>query len=585
MHDRLAAALVLLAGVSVALWALTMQAGGAAAARDATLKPEALYSKSFRFSWKTERGSGNNGVATLRKDGTIAGVPSPNETFWLIDGAGRLVFKHRDGRISTVFSQAEQRQGRWLFAGPFQFREGVTHVLEEVPAEEASESADELLNRAVRPYSSQQIVCLNPDETYRFVPRSGAAKTIRLVSVQEHRDSVNRLMRRADVRVEIDGRPLDLVCAPYVMPTETGGLRIQADTTSGWAPQMPKKVQFSLWDAAAPIVDTKRFGFPIRNYRLFSHGMQAFNEALHLGRGDGDPAGLKGYHDYGFDMAGYEGGEEVVSAAEGKLVKFWPNRENFCGVNIEDAQGLTWRYVHLASLAPGLVLGSPVAKGQKIGMLGKTGPSGNFSHLHLSREGNDKRLNLYPWVVTAYQAEHPRGLFAVARPHVMVRTGERAVLDGSNSLAFGGKIVEWRWVFHDGQTVREARAEKVFDKPGAYVAALWVKDDKGAEDVDFCQVKVFSAAAPESVMPHLFMTHTPTEDIRPEQPMRLRLWFQGKGSPPIQVDFDDGTHVADYQSYAELTHSFKMPGIHIVTAQTTVDGTAVMQKQKIVVGR
>jgi hypothetical protein len=159
------------------------------------------------------------------------------------------------------------------------------------------------------------------------------------------------------------------------------------------------------------------------------------------------------------------------------------------------------------------------------------------------------------------------------------------VLDGSNSLAFGGKIVEWRWVFHDGQEVRQARAEKVYDKPGAYVAALWVKDDKGQEDVDFCQVKVFSAANPESAMPHIFMTCTPTEDIRPGQPVRLRFWFQGRGAGPIQVDFDDDTHVAGYQSYAELAHSFKTPGLHVVTAQTTADGMPVEQKLKIVVGK
>lgn len=79
MHDRFAAALVLLAGVSVALWAPAMQAGGAAAAGDATLRPEALYDKSFRFSWKAGAGSGQNGTATLRKDGTIAGYQSYTE--------------------------------------------------------------------------------------------------------------------------------------------------------------------------------------------------------------------------------------------------------------------------------------------------------------------------------------------------------------------------------------------------------------------------------------------------------------------------------------------------------------------------
>ena len=90
-----------------------------------------------------------------------------------------------------------------------------------------------------------------------------------MVSVKEHRDSVTHFVRRADVRVEIDGRPLDLVCAPYVMPTETAGLRLLVDTTSGWG-NISKQVQLSLWDATDPIVDTKRFGFPLRNFRLFS---------------------------------------------------------------------------------------------------------------------------------------------------------------------------------------------------------------------------------------------------------------------------------------------------------------------------
>lgn len=242
--------------------------------------------------------------------------------------------------------------------------------------------------------------------------------------------------------------------------------------------------------------------------------------------------------------------------------------------------------MHLASFAPEIVVGARITRGQRIGTLGKTGPSGNFSHLHLGREGNDKRLNLYPWVVTAYQAAYPKALLAVARPHHMVRTGEKEVFDGANSLAFGGRrITEWRWVFHDGRTVRQAKAEKTYDKPGAYVAALWIRDAEGAEDVDFCQVKVFSAAGPESAMPHIFMTCTPTEDVRPGRPVRLRFWLQGKGAGPMQVDFGDGTKVDDYRSYAELTHAFQSPGIHVVTVQATVDGVPVMQKQKIVVGR
>jgi hypothetical protein len=190
-----------------------------AAGRETRLTQESLHGKQFRFSWKTERGSRHIGTATLRKDGTIAGIPSPNETFWLVDDEGRLVFKHRDGRVSTIFTRAEQREGRWFFSGPFQFREGVVHRLEEILAEVTTTSNDELINRAVRSYSKQRIVSLDPGEAYRFALGDGSTKTVRLVSVQEHRDRVVNMIRRAHVRVEIDGQPLDLVCAPYVMPT------------------------------------------------------------------------------------------------------------------------------------------------------------------------------------------------------------------------------------------------------------------------------------------------------------------------------------------------------------------------------
>jgi murein DD-endopeptidase MepM/ murein hydrolase activator NlpD len=573
-------------------------------AADTTLTPEMLAGKQFRFCWKTERGSGFNGTATLRADGTIAGIASPNESFWLLDRHGHLIFKHRDGRVSTIFTRGERLAGGWFFSGPFQFRPDVQHVLEEVAtatptasdssaatsqlqgasANPAIASDDDPLNDAVHGYSRQRIVCLQVGEAQRFKLGNGSTRTIRLISAQEHRDRVNNLVRRADVRVEIDGSPLDLVCGPYVMPTVIGGLRIQADVTTGWEKQPPKRVQFSLWDAMDPIVDTTRFVFPIRDFRLFSHGMQAYLEPLHLGRGDGDPSGLRGYHDYGFDLAGYEDGEEIVSATDGTILKFWPNEENRCAVVVQDTEGCEWGYVHLATFAPDLAVGTRVRRGQKLGTLGKTGPSGNFAHLHFSRRAAGRNLNVYPWLVTAYEAEHPHGLFAVARPHHVVLTGEQEIFDGSNSLAFGGRrIVEWRWVFDDGQTVRQAKAEKRFDKPGAHVAELWVKDDRGGLDVDFCQVKAFSAANPERAVPHIFMTSTPTENIGLGQPVRFRFWFQGRDGGPMTVDFGDGRRLEDSRSYMEHTHGFQTPGIHVVTARCEADGKPITNKLKVVV--
>jgi hypothetical protein len=369
-------------------------------------------------------------------------------------------------------------------------------------------------------------------------------------------------------------------------------LRVLADTTAGWG-NIDKKVQLSIWDAEYPLVDINRFGFPLRNYRLFSQGTQAYNESVHLGLTDGDPNGLKFYHDYGFDQAGYEGREAVVSATAGKVALFWPSREDLCSVVIRDENGYFWEYAHLSAVEPEIVLDAPVAKGQKLGTLGRTGPSGNFSHLHLGsyltksdldQDIRNRRLNLYPWLVAAYQAQHEKGLTAVARPHRLVLTGEKVRFDGSNSLVWGGaKIVERRWIFHDGRKVEGDVAEKDFERPGAYVAELWVKDDRGAEDVDFCQVKVYSKSKPEQGMPHLFMTYTPTENIRPGQAVSFRCWLQGNGGGAIRVDFGDGTVLDDYRPYDELKHAFKTPGVHVIAAQCEAEGKPISQKLKVVV--
>ena len=456
--------------------------------------------------------------------------------------------------------------------------------------------SDEAVNRLVSAYSAQRVIGLDIGESYTFQLGSGERRVIKLLAIEEHRDSVINLMSRAEVRIQIDGHPLDLVCEPYTMPTEVAGLRVLADSTSGWG-NVPKAVQLSLWDAAAAIVDTKRFGFPVRNYRFLSHGTQCYNEPVHLGERDGDPEGQRFCHDYGFDVAGYEGKEEVVSATEGKVALFWPYPQGSCSVVVQDTYGFYWSYAHLQSLAPGITLGAHLEKGQKLGALGKTGPSGNFSHCHLGsyvtdspeeRPGSgskDCRLNLYPWYVAAYQAQHPIGLLAVARPHRVALTGEKIVLDGSHSLAWGGgQVVEWCWLLPNGSIVRSNKIETSFDKPGAYVAALWVKDNEGNQDVDFCQIKVFSKSNCEPNMPHIFVTYTPTEGIRPKTPISVRLWFQGGSGGPISLEFDDGTRIADCKQYAELRHSFDKPGVHILTAQCQAAGNPITAKLKVIVG-
>lgn len=451
---------------------------------------------------------------------------------------------------------------------------------------------DRMLESAIKKYSKQEIIALDVDEEYVFSLKDGSRRIIRLVSVKEHRDSVIGRVRRAEVDVRINGEPIRLICAPYVMPTETNGLRIQADTTSGWL-RMPKRVQFSVWDATDPIVNPERFVFPVSDYLLFSHGMQAYNEVLHLGLRDGDPKGHTGYHDYGIDLGGYDGREEIVSPIDGRIIEIWPSRDKVSSVVVGNDDGLLFSLSHLDSILPNLQEGTRVEKGVKIGMLGKKGGSGNFSHLHLGpylsisalkAKKRSHNLNLYPWLVTTYQAQYGRHLYAIARPHHTVLTGEEVLFDGSNSLAFGTKIASYKWQFHDGATVEEAKASKTYNAPGTYIATLWVRDEKGRQDVDFCKVKVFPKSDRQSGLPTIFMTHTPTVDILVDCSVLFQIWIQGGDVRQMMtVDFGDGTIVDNYLSYSEVKHGFKTPGIHVVTARAMVSGKPITQKQKVVV--
>ena len=72
---------------------------------------------------------------TLRSDGTIAGATSPNETSWEINGAGVLIFKHKDGRVSTTFDKCQTKEGKYAFEGKYHFFKQIVNHIEEIKPE------------------------------------------------------------------------------------------------------------------------------------------------------------------------------------------------------------------------------------------------------------------------------------------------------------------------------------------------------------------------------------------------------------------------------------------------------------------
>ncbi len=113
-----------------------MEGGGGVSGGTTTgLTAERLVNRRFQFGWRTVRGAGVNGVATLQADGSIAGIASANEANWRMDERGGLLFLSRDGRITTRFDQVEVRDGQLSLSGEFLLNAEVRHTLLEIPGE------------------------------------------------------------------------------------------------------------------------------------------------------------------------------------------------------------------------------------------------------------------------------------------------------------------------------------------------------------------------------------------------------------------------------------------------------------------
>ncbi len=438
-------------------------------------------------------------------------------------------------------------------------------------------------------YTKQRFVYLDIGETASVALKGGAVRVVRLAGVREEKDSVIGLTRRAEVDVEIDGRPLRLVCQPYELPVVRDGVRIQADTTSAWL-DMGKRVQLSVWDAADPVVDTTLYAFPLADYRMFAQGSQSYNEPVHLGDRDGDPKGQRFVHNYGFDMAGFEGRDRVVAPIDGTVIAVVP-KDGWVG--IEDDRGIVMDLGHLDSIRPEIKVGMAIRRGQPVGIVGRKGPSGNYSHLHhgifLSRADFDadrssRNVNLYPWVREAYRAASGARLMAVARPHHTARTGEAVLFDGGQSEAFGGKVVSYRWEFSDGSVAEGPAVKKAFDRPGYYAVVLRVEDDRGGRDFDVSQVRVYTAAVPEDVLTTLFFTGWPSAGARAGEAVHFKGWPEGGTTGPIRVDFGDGTAaLEDYRPETDVEHVYAKPGAYVVTASAEAAGRPAIAKIKMVV--
>ncbi|KAA5542249.1 peptidoglycan DD-metalloendopeptidase family protein [Roseiconus nitratireducens] len=444
-------------------------------------------------------------------------------------------------------------------------------------------------------------VDLSVGESETVQLHDGTMTQVQLLRVQEDRDSLSGAVRRAEVTVRIDGEETTLIAANYHLPITVGNVQIDCAVTRGynsngraasWA--LEKDARLRLWPAGSPWIRADSFRYPAEQ-RWFASLTQMANEPTYVDGGD-SPARQQIYYHSGLDIGGSEGQVDVVAATTGLVVSSagevleghrddTPVSPRGDVVYVQDARGWYYRYSHLKHIDPQIKIGRVISMGDAIGVLGKEGASGGWSHLHFeikARQPSGKWGTQagYAFLWQAYLQQYDPDLIAVARPHHFIAAGEAVTLDASRSWTKSGHPPNFSWTFHDGFHSDKPQVRRAYPRSGSYSEILRADDGSGNVAYDFAVVQVIDPEHPAKLPPTIHPTYSPTFGLKVGDPVRFTVrsfrakagqetWDFGDGTPPVQVQSDGNRspHAAD--GYAVTEHRFDKPGDYVVTVQRT----------------
>ena len=427
---------------------------------------------------------------------------------------------------------------------------------------------------------------------------NGSVAKVKLVALNEKTDSMAKAVREAKVTIEVNGEKAVLSSANYHLPRLVGGVQVDCPITRGYNANsgedswgLEKDARLRLWPAGSPWIEPGTFVYPLKQ-RWFATMTQFSNEPTYVDGGD-KPDRKKIYYHNDLDFGGCEGLTEVIAATDGLVVSvanktldgysLTPVRPRYDVVYLLDERGWYYRYSHLHTIDAAITLGSRVKMGQKIGILGKEGASGGWTHLHFgikSRQPSGKwgTQEAYAFAWEAYVKEQKPDVIAVARPHHFIRAGETITLDATKSWAATGKIASYLWTFTDGTTSKDASVLRTYNTPGSYSEQLKVTDAAGHTSYDFAIVQVIGTDE-KNIPPTIHPTFYPTQHLKPGQPITFKVrtfrdhggetWDFGDGTPAVTVTSDGNTKPLAKDGYAITEHAFAKPGDYIVTVQHT----------------
>lgn len=444
-------------------------------------------------------------------------------------------------------------------------------------------------------------VDLSVGETVPVQLRGQATSYVKLVDLSEHRDSLSGAVRWAEVTVEVDGVRSELVVANYHLPKTVGAVQIDCSVTRGYASSgrasswaLDEDARLRLWPAGSPWIRPGTFTYPVRQ-RWFATSTQMANEPTFVDGGD-TPSRKQIYYHSGLDIGGAEGRVEILAATDGLVVSSGgrvleghllgtPIRPRYDVVYVQDARGWYYRYSHLKNIEPQIEVGRLVSMGDRIGVLGKEGRSGGWSHLHFEIKARQPSGRWgtqagYAFLWEAYLRKYHPPLIAVARPHHFVAVGEKLTLDASRSWSESNERLKIEWQFCDGTRSNDPKVSRVYDQIGSYSEVLRVEDETGNVDYDFAVVQVIDPQHRRKLSPVLHATHAPTFDLRVGDPVAFSVrafrakageerWDFGDGSDEVSVRSGGKQWPRAADGYAVIEHRYAHPGDYIATVRRT----------------
>ncbi len=445
-----------------------------------------------------------------------------------------------------------------------------------------------------------RVVDLNVGESTIVTLHDGRSVTVTLSHLAEHAEPIRKAIHSSTLKLKVDEEEVTLEAGPYRLPVTIGPVQIDCSVTKGlngngtpafWG--LDKDARLRLWPKDSPYLHPGSMIYPVKQ-GWYSTRTWFDNEPVHGGKS----ILPKIYYHAGMDIGASEGLAPVIAATDALVVQRGmdvleghgedtPTSPRYDVVYLMDGRGWYYRYSHLKEIAPNIQLGAVIKQGDPVGIVGKEGASGGWSHLHFeikSRQPSGKwgSQPAFAFLHEAYVNEFGMSLYANARPMQMITAGETAHLDGRRSWSANDSITSYEWTLFDGTKVAEASVKKVYPTPGFYCETLKVTDRAGQVAYDFAYVMALDPADLEHYTPNVNINYYPTRNLKPGDPITFKarafriqggeeIWDFGDGSPTQTTRSPEDAKPLAPEGYVALEHRYEKPGDYIVKVSRTHD--------------